>query len=1004
MDHLPRPRNPTLELDEVPYICHGEYDGLGFVDYPVRKGWATEGGDISQALSTKPEREISAFVQQYLWFGLGHEILGPDFSRCNFTRKTANHVEILCTHSLESLGRQWVEAQQRTSPSVRQSKADHYTICISRALDTLATLDLPEHRGSLDGRIGRSIIALAEALYAVILWQFRKEVDLCPQGVIRHLTLSYVESYYQKLLEESKWCKSDWSSLRQSPSSIARLHYLANLTPPKPDTDHLGCDELTCRAYQINSQAYQTKHASRGCKCKQLIVNQEELDKILEKGDVPVLFLDTIEENGSKTSRLRVERWTPDLSYVAISHVWADGMGNPSANALPECQLKKLKRLVNGLPDERLQGDYNEYEKSPGRRASKPRQQQQKSSYWFFRFLTSMRPVSKPKEARPLRPQDIGSAAKFVKDFLVSLSRNHDLHHTLARFLLSGLDNSNFDPTRFLIAHEEPGRDFPLFENLMQILPHFSNWLDKVTETNDELLNNKSLEVELGNLISSIYKIEQRRTRERDQGSADAGAESDTEGANATRVMNGSQKERGFWIDTICCPVRPERMKKLAFAKMKETYEHAQHVLVIDSYLESVDSSRTSDTELLMRVLVSGWMKRLWTLQEAVLSQTLWFQFADAPVELIPLKWRWDGHNDRLDTVLDDDIALLHQSLVSLKNTGGLVEQAEIAKLSSALRHRSTSVASDEAICVGNLLQLDFSGIYKRNRQPTMEDVWKGISTVSATVIFSYSPRLQTPGLRWAPATFLRGDIAAGSDDHDNDNNNKGTIVPGGLEVSFPGLILQASIPEASNHFHIFVDNSSEDMYGQEDRQWYCCTVPPESTLIDERSKNLDQGSPVLILSKLPKPQEGLRHEHNTSHGSKFSRTRALYAMLDRDRYVRDFVARVQPRLVVELAMLKDAEKLVPTAREIVHAVNERLAESNPLDTATRIALRNQYISEEVDGNATDSSNDVYSTHLSMLVQEYYDLWKEDDFGIEALKMGDGENGEDDSAVDWTVT
>ena len=46
-----------------------------------------------------------------------------------------------------------------------------------------------------------------------------------------------------------------------------------------------------------------------------------------------------------------------DTTYIAISHVWAGGMGNPHHNTLPECQLrrltfpiKRLKKSFSGLP------------------------------------------------------------------------------------------------------------------------------------------------------------------------------------------------------------------------------------------------------------------------------------------------------------------------------------------------------------------------------------------------------------------------------------------------------------------------------------------------------------------------------------------------------------------------------------------------------------------------------------------------------------------------------
>ncbi len=35
--------------------------------------------------------------------------------------------------------------------------------------------------------------------------------------------------------------------------------------------------------------------------------------------------------------------WGP---YVAISHVWSDGLGNPNHNSLPFCQIKRLQELV----------------------------------------------------------------------------------------------------------------------------------------------------------------------------------------------------------------------------------------------------------------------------------------------------------------------------------------------------------------------------------------------------------------------------------------------------------------------------------------------------------------------------------------------------------------------------------------------------------------------------------------------------------------------------------
>ena len=38
-----------------------------------------------------------------------------------------------------------------------------------------------------------------------------------------------------------------------------------------------------------------------------------------------------------------------DVCYVALSHIWADGLGNPFKNSLPLCQLNRLQNAVKNL-------------------------------------------------------------------------------------------------------------------------------------------------------------------------------------------------------------------------------------------------------------------------------------------------------------------------------------------------------------------------------------------------------------------------------------------------------------------------------------------------------------------------------------------------------------------------------------------------------------------------------------------------------------------------------
>ena len=48
---------------------------------------------------------------------------------------------------------------------------------------------------------------------------------------------------------------------------------------------------------------------------------------------------------------MRLLRRQSGIEYATISHVWADGLGNPTANALPACQVKRLRNVLKAPSD-----------------------------------------------------------------------------------------------------------------------------------------------------------------------------------------------------------------------------------------------------------------------------------------------------------------------------------------------------------------------------------------------------------------------------------------------------------------------------------------------------------------------------------------------------------------------------------------------------------------------------------------------------------------------------
>ncbi len=74
-----------------------------------------------------------------------------------------------------------------------------------------------------------------------------------------------------------------------------------------------------------------------------------------------------------------------------------------------------------------------------------------------------------------------------------------------------------------------------------------------------------------------------------------------------------------LWIDSISVPVDPE-CKKLALPKLRQVCQQANEVLVIDCHLLQ-GGTGTGLLERRIYLRTSGWMTRLWTLQEGRLAQ-----------------------------------------------------------------------------------------------------------------------------------------------------------------------------------------------------------------------------------------------------------------------------------------------------------------------------------------------------------------------------------------------
>lgn len=145
------------------------------------------------------------------------------------------------------------------------------------------------------------------------------------------------------------WCKHQVYSLARTCRSDV-FHHLASLDQhPSRKIDHALCDSTSnCIAHNVDMRNYKSRHVDAACTCVSVAVSDEQLLAINDQHEVPLVSIESQSDLRNDRPILNLQKRSTGSKYIAISHIWFDGLGNPEANALPSCQLRRLaERLRN---------------------------------------------------------------------------------------------------------------------------------------------------------------------------------------------------------------------------------------------------------------------------------------------------------------------------------------------------------------------------------------------------------------------------------------------------------------------------------------------------------------------------------------------------------------------------------------------------------------------------------------------------------------------------------
>lgn len=360
MDHLPPVSNPNFPPVEIEYLkSRGEpsvleYDNQGFTDFPARAGWdkthLLQGNflpDFQQ--NTRP---VAEFVQQWLFFGLlsaamNHhydmETILQDFT----TTSPSSGKKVVSTRNLE---RYLIEWRNALTPAELETGSDtiwkldallgeaqqHVAVYMCRAEQKRAEHPMEHHQD-----ISLSITALAVTLT-------RAKKQIWPRS--RSFTWQHSELVLSRMTEAG-WCPSDISMLEKLVTPNG-MYYASLLRPRMIQYNHLqeGCNKDFCQVMNISEQTkleyypVHTEDCDGHCVFKH--VPEDQLVETLEQeNSIPVVQLFERPQGDFELSMssMALEK---NSGYVAISHVWADRLGNTRDNAMRTCQLRRIQALI----------------------------------------------------------------------------------------------------------------------------------------------------------------------------------------------------------------------------------------------------------------------------------------------------------------------------------------------------------------------------------------------------------------------------------------------------------------------------------------------------------------------------------------------------------------------------------------------------------------------------------------------------------------------------------
>lgn len=315
-------------------------------------------------------REHAAFVQAWLSFGLLEAVLEQTVPESELICQSWDGRPVLSLHKLPTILSTWksqLPTQDHTAMLSYRERAVKMISHAHRTLQHLKSARAFEYNGAVTdlipatfcllGCIGEALTNamqflnpdLDEALNFTLPWDF--VLAFYPLSSPNHVPVTDRHDAGHSL-DEEEWCPSTVRYLIKR-SNVSALRHALRRGPRNRGESHDKCTPYACALQSVDVDNYVPKHANifkpeDKCDCPYIKPPLAAVTAALSAGAIPVIRLPHDGETTTGGEKLATAL-SADGPYVALSHVWTDGMGSNTETGLPACQIWKLAALAQAL-------------------------------------------------------------------------------------------------------------------------------------------------------------------------------------------------------------------------------------------------------------------------------------------------------------------------------------------------------------------------------------------------------------------------------------------------------------------------------------------------------------------------------------------------------------------------------------------------------------------------------------------------------------------------------